>query len=171
MKRNIKRIWNGITTVLVALMILLAAAIWGVRLVGMDVFVVQSGSMEPAYPVGALVYVKETEPARLEVGDVITYNLTGSTRATHRIVELHREDGVLCFKTKGDANEQADSGYVAASDIVGKVLFSIPSLGYLVAYIQSPPGLYVAFSVVAVILILIILPDLIFDDKKKSPAK
>lgn len=98
--KPIKRIWNSVTSVLVTLMLLLAALLWGPGLIGMDVFVVQSGSMEPDYPVGSLVYVRETDASALEVGDVITFRLTGDTRATHRIVEIRQEDGVTRFQTK-----------------------------------------------------------------------
>lgn len=167
MSKTIKQIWNVATTVLVALVVVLAGLIWGCRLLGMEAFVVQSGSMEPAHPVGSMVYVKEVDPAELEVGDVITFNLGKNIRGTHRIIEVVEENGSLAFRTKGDANDHADSGLVTPGDIVGKVLFSIPLMGYIVTYIQQPPGMYVAISAVAVILILIILPDIIFDDKKK----
>jgi len=50
-------------------------------------------------------------------------------------------------------------------NIVGKVQFSIPLLGYVAAFIQEPPGLYVAISVGAILILLVFLPDLLFDDK------
>lgn len=165
MMKPIKRIWNSVTSVLVTLMLLLAALLWGPGLTGMDVFVVQSGSMEPDYPVGSLVYVRETDASALEVGDVITFRLTGDTRATHRIVEIRQEDGVTRFQTKGDANQEAD-GFITAEKIIGKVVLCIPYLGFLVAYIQQPPGIYIAIAAVAVLLLLIVLPELIFDERK-----
>lgn len=170
MSKTVKRIWNAITTILVSLMVILAFLLWGFPLLGMEVFVVQSGSMEPAYPVGALVYVKETDASKLEAGDVITFEMGGGVRGTHRIIEVVEENGTPAFRTKGDANEIADSSLVAASDLVGKVIFSIPNLGFLVSYIQQPPGIYIAFSAAAVILILLVLPDIIFADKKKQEA-
>lgn len=166
MNQTIKRVWNAVTTVLVAAMVLLAALLWGARLVGLDVFVVQSGSMEPDYPTGSVVYVRDVDPAELEVGDVITFRLSGSTRATHRIIEVAERDGGIAFRTKGDANDYADNGLVSPSDIVGKVAFSIPYLGFLVAYIQQPPGMYIAICTAAAILLLTVLPEIIFSDKK-----
>lgn len=161
-----RKVWNIVTTVLLACTVLLAAVLWGVRLFGMDVFVVQSGSMEPAYPVGSLVYVRQTDPAELKVGDVITFELGGGVRGTHRIVEIVDSNGSAAFRTKGDANDAEDQGLVAPADIVGKVVFSVPRLGFFVAGIQKPPGMYVAISAVAVILLFSVLPDLIFDSKK-----
>lgn len=168
MRNKIKRVWNTITTILVSLMVLLAALLWGFKLLGMDVFVVQSGSMEPAYHVGSLVYVKPVDAAQLEAGDVITFDLGGGVRGTHRIVEVLDEDGTLAFRTKGDNNDHADYNPVLPEDIIGQVKFTIPYLGFLITYIQQPPGTYITISVVAVILLLTILPDILFHEEKKS---
>ena len=49
---------------------------------------------------------------------------------------------------------------------MGKVLFGIPGLGYLTVYIQNPPGIYIAISVAAFIMLLMVIPELIFNDRK-----
>lgn len=167
MAKTIKRIWNGVTTILVGAAMLLAALLWGYRLLGMEAFVVQSGSMEPEYHVGSLVYVKSIDPAELRTGDVITFELGGGVRGTHRIIEVVDEQGSLAFRTKGDANEVEDNGLVAPEDIIGKVRFTVPYLGFLVSYIQQPRGMYVSIVAVAALLLLIVLPDVLFPEKKK----
>ena len=53
--RAVKKIWNGFTTVLVCLVVILAVLLVGVRLVGFQVFTVLSGSMEPTYHVGRVI--------------------------------------------------------------------------------------------------------------------
>lgn len=166
MKTAIKKVWNAVTTLLVAALVILALFLWGYRLCGMEAFVVQSGSMEPAYPVGGMVYVKPVDAEALQVGDVITFRLTGDTRGTHRIVEILEEKGQLAFRTKGDANETADTAPVTPDRILGRVCFGVPYLGFLISYIQQPPGMYTAICAVAVLLILVILPDILFDEKK-----
>lgn len=173
MIRRIKNIWNGITTLLVGIALVLAILIWGFRLIGMDVFIVQSGSMEPDYKVGGLVYVNEVDPETLEVGDVITFKLGEDTLGTHRIIEVLEENGAPAFRTKGDANDYEDNGLVTPDILVGQVKFTIPELGFLVTYIQQPPGTYFAFCAVAMLLILTILPDILFEDtsKKKKSQK
>ena len=173
MRNTIKRVWNAVTTVLVGLMVILAALLWGFRLLGYEVLVVQSGSMEPNYHVGSLVYVKPVDASELETGDVITFELGGGVRGTHRIIEVLEENGSRSFRTKGDNNDDADFNPVLPENIVGEVKFTIPYLGFLITYIQQPPGTYVTISVVAVMLLLTILPDLIFpeEEKKKEEAK
>ena len=49
-----KKLWNFITTLLVAAAVVLAVALAGVRLAGIQVYTVLSGSMEPTYPPGQL---------------------------------------------------------------------------------------------------------------------
>lgn len=172
MKLKIKKIWNTVTTLLVALVMLPAALLWGPRLLGLDVFVVQSGSMEPAYHVGSVVYVKDVQPETLKNGDVITFNISSTLRGTHRIMDVIEDENGLSFQTKGDANNAPDGSPVKPEDIVGKVVMSVPLLGFLAASIQQPPGSYLTFCAVAVLLLLIILPDLIFTEKtEKETAK
>ena len=121
MQSKIKIIWNAATTVLVSLLVLLAALLWGFRLLGYEILVVQSGSMEPSYHVGSLVYVKPVDASKLEAGDVITFELGGGVRGTHRIIEVLDDNGSLSFRTKGDANNDVDQSLVAERNIIGKV--------------------------------------------------
>lgn len=167
--RSVKRIWNGVTTILVAIVVILALLLVGVRLVGMQVFTVLSGSMEPTYHVGALIYVKKVDPMELEAGDVITFMLDEDTVATHRVVEVvpdMEDPSVIRFRTKGDANDNVDGGLVHYKNVLGTPVFTIPMLGYLASYIQNPPGTYVAISAGAVILLLVFLPDLFTQEEK-----
>lgn len=169
-----KKVVNVISTVLVALMVLLAVLLVGVRLVGFRVFTVLSGSMEPTYHTGALIYVREVDPFTLKAGDVITFLLDEDTVATHRVVEVvpdGEDPSVIRFRTKGDANETEDGALVHYKNVVGTPVFTIPYLGYVANYIQKPPGTYVAVSAGAVLLILVFLPDIFADDKKDREKK
>ena len=168
MQNTIKRVWNGATTVLIGLMMILAILLWGFRFMGYEVLVVQSGSMEPAYHVGSLVYVKQVDVQELKSGDVITFELGSGVRGTHRIVEVLGERDNISFRTKGDNNDYADANPIRPEAIVGQVKFTIPYLGYLVAYIQQPTGKFAAASVAAFVLLLTILPEIIFPDKTEK---
>ena len=166
MKGNVKKIWNAVTWLLVTAVVLLAVLLVGVRLVGFQAYTVLSGSMEPNIPVGALIYVKEVDPADVQPNDVITYVLSNNMPSTHRVVRVDAEN--QHFYTKGDANETEDGAPVHFKNLLGKPVFTIPYLGYVAHYIQNPPGMYVAISVGALILLLVFLPDLFTDDKKKG---
>ena len=139
MNRTVKKIWDGITTILVALVVVLAVLLVGVRVVGMQVFTVLSGSMEPTYHTGSLIYVKKVDPFQLQSGDVITFLLDEETVATHRIVEVvpdEEDPSVVRFQTKGDANDAIDGGLVHYKNVIGSPVFTIPKLGYVANYIK-----------------------------------
>lgn len=167
----LKKIWNTITTILVILVVVLALLLVGARLIGLQVFTVLSGSMEPTYHTGSLIYVKEVDPFELEDGDVITFMLDEDTVATHRIVDVvpdEQDSTVVRFQTKGDANDAVDGSLVHYKNVIGSPVFTIPKLGYVANYIQNPPGTYIAISAGAILLLLVFLPDLFADDKKEE---
>ncbi len=87
--RAIRKLWSVISTLLVILIVLLAVALVGVRLVGLTPFAVLSGSMEPTYHVGSLIYVKDVEPENVEIGMPITFVVNEDLLvATHRVVDI-----------------------------------------------------------------------------------
>lgn len=174
MGKAIKIIWNTITSILVAVAVILAILMVGARLVGLQVFTVLSGSMEPTYHVGSLIYVKDVDPFELEAGDVITFMLDEDTVATHRIVEVvpdEEDSSVIRFRTKGDANDAVDGSLVHYKNVLGSPIFTIPKLGYVANYIQNPPGTYVAISAGAILLLLVFLPDLFEKDEEDEVDK
>ena len=176
MQTTIRKIWNIFTSALVVLAVLLALLLVGARLVGLQVFTVLSGSMEPTYHTGSLIYVKKVDATKLSEGTVITFMLDEDTLATHRIVGVvpdEEDPSVIRYRTKGDANESEDGGLVHYKNVVGTPVFTIPKLGYFANYIQHPPGTYVAVSAGALILLLMFLPELLgmlTGDEKKGQA-
>lgn len=170
MSKGIKRIWNVITIVIVAVVVVLVVMLVGVRLFGLHPYSVLSGSMEPTYHTGSLIYVKDVPPEDVEVGDPITFVLDENlTIATHRVIEI--DAATQHFTTKGDANEYADAKPVHFKNLIGVPVFTIPGLGYFANYIQHPPGRYVAIAAAAVLLLLAFVPDLFDDEKKKTKKK
>ncbi len=172
---GIKKVWDIVTTLIVTLVVIAAILLVGVRLFGVQVFTVISGSMEPAYPVGSLIYVKDVDVFRLESGDVITFMLNEDTVATHRIVEVVPDEtdaSVIRFRTKGDVNEAEDGSLVHYKNVIGTPIFKIPYLGYVANYVQNPPGMYVAIAGAAFLLMLVFIPDLLGaeEEKKKEAA-
>lgn len=160
MPNKVKRIWDGVTTVLVVLVVIFAVFLMGARLVGLQVFHVISPSMEPNYSVGDLIYVKSVDPDSVQVGDPITFVLNEElVVATHRVVAIDSEN--RRFTTKGDANSTEDAAPVHFNNLIGVPVFAIPLLGYVSAYIQSPPGMYVAIGLGVLLLAAVFLPDML----------
>jgi len=172
-KSPAKRILNGIGTIGVVFIVVLTILLVGTRLFGIYPYVVLSGSMEPTYHTGSLIYDKQVDPYELEAGDVITFMLDEDTLATHRIVKVvpdPEDPSTIRFVTKGDANEFIDGSMVHYKNVVGSPIFTIPYLGYLANFVQNPPGLYIAIVFCALIVLLAFLPDL-FDEEKPKKKK
>ncbi|MBO7252632.1 MAG: signal peptidase I [Oscillospiraceae bacterium] len=164
---KLKKLWDLVSTVLVVLVVALAVLLVGFRLLGYQVYNVVSGSMEPAYSVGDLLYVKPVDPYTVQVGDPITFVLNENlVVATHRVVAIDPENQL--FQTKGDANEHADAAPVHFNNLIGIPKFHIPKLGYISDYVQNPPGTYIAIAFCAVLLAAVFLPDLIFGDEEEE---
>lgn len=164
--RRFARVANGLGWGLTVAAIMVAFLLMGVRLLGVEAYAVLSGSMEPTYPTGSLIYVKPVSPEAIREGDPITFVLNEDlVVATHRVVTVDEEN--RSFITKGDANDSVDGAPVRFENLLGKPVFCIPLLGYVAAYVRQPPGLYVAIAVVVVMLLLAFLPDLL--RKTRSP--
>ena len=137
---------------------------------------VLSGSMEPTYHVGSLIYVKDADPEEVQVGEPITFKISDDTMVTHRVVAIDQE--AKTFQTKGDANDNVDGGAVAYENLVGKPVFTIPYMGYLAVYANTTTGMIITVTIILVILILTFLPDFLMkgneeekDEKKEAPEK
>ena len=115
------------------------------------VLVVLSGSMEPRIKMGSIVAVKPTN--EYKINDIITFNSGGKTPTTHRIVDIEEESDKILYTVKGDANEDPDLEKVPKENVIGKVLFSIPFLGYALDFAKKPVGFLLLIWVPAIIVI------------------
>lgn len=110
--------------------------------------------MEPAIPIGSLVYIQGTKAAEISKGDVIAFYGENETGAiiTHRVVKNQVVSGQ--FITKGDANEKEDLSPVSYDRFIGKVSFHLPVLGSILAFVAT---LYGKITVAALVLAAILL--------------
>lgn len=167
---TVKRIINIVTTIVIIITVLLVVMLAAVRIVGLTPYTVLSGSMEPTYHVGSIIYVKDIEPQELKEREPVTYTLDGGTVVTHRIIEVIEEenDNELSFRTKGDANEIADGGLLLAGNVIGKPVFSIPFLGYIASVIQTPRGIICTAGLCIMMVLINIIVDILESLKKEE---
>jgi signal peptidase I len=112
-------------------------------------FLVQSGSMEPTILIGDIVVAQE-QPSYSQ-NETITFKDESGRVVTHRIIKVVNKKQ---FKTKGDANRSEDEALVNKENIIGKVVFTVPKLGYLVGFSKTPLGLIILVLVPALGLII-----------------
>lgn len=150
-----EKIWTILKTSFLALIILFSLLIIlsTLNIGGRRLYVVKSGSMEPAIHTGSIVLnINQTD---YQTGDTITFKIKNSKdTVTHRITEVRTDaNGDTFYVVKGDANDAPDSEYVSKDTVVGKVSFSIPLLGYLIAFIKTLPGLLIFIIIPATIIV------------------
>lgn len=126
------------------------------NITGLRSFIVKSGSMEPTIPTGSLVVTTNTHPAYLKQSDVITFIRPTEERdlITHRITRITNDNDYIRILTKGDNNSKADNWEVGGGNVVGKVAFSVPYLGYVFSFAQSKLGILL-FILIPAIFILV----------------
>lgn len=156
-EKSKKRIWKGIFRIV---LLSICGMILGLnlyqlnanRLVGNQLpmpfgygaAVVLSGSMEPEFSKGDLIFVKET--LEYAENDIVVFQ-DGSTLVVHRIIEIDDEK----ITTKGDANNTADEP-ITKEVIKGEVIGCIPCVGEVVNLIKTPLGtLAVAAAAIALV--------------------
>ncbi len=111
--------------------------------IGISVDSVMSGSMEPVLKTGGIVFT-DTKKQIPEIGDIVTYQL-GESRVTHRVIGEEKQG----YVTKGDANNKEDPALVTADQIIGKVIFTLPYLGYAAVFIRQKT----VFGILAVMIV------------------
>lgn len=124
---------NGI----VAAAAVYAAALLLLSICGVKPYIVLSGSMEPEIRTGSLCFINTKAKFETAVsGDVIAFETGGGMLVTHRAVSI--SEGRI--ETKGDANDVSDGFTTNVKNYRGKVLFSIPYLGYGNYFFGKPGG-------------------------------
>ncbi len=150
--KTTKKIWNTIYTLVFIFLVAVAGltALSAANIPGnYKLLVVQSGSMEPAIKQMSIVVVKP-EPI-YKVGDVITVTDPSNPKIsiTHRIVQVENND----YITKGDANKDPDLEKRPKKSVLGRVWFTVPFIGYPVAFSKTREGLIILIVIPATIII------------------
>lgn len=122
--------------------------------------IVNGNSMYPNLQNGDLVYYSATDTARIPNGTIIVFVqgdtsdplLDGLIRPVliHRIVgEEIQSDGTVCYQTKGDNNQANDPFLTKSNQVLGVATLTIPKVGLLVLFLQSPQGLIATVGIIS----------------------
>jgi signal peptidase len=140
--RNLSRLQNNLLTLGAVLGALcLVAALTGI-LLGAKPLVFRSGSMAPTIATGALGVSLPVDAQEIRTGDIISVENTAGVRITHRVVTSDVSQGTATLTLKGDANAVVDpQPYVLQT--ADRVVFTVPLLGYAVAWLSSSVAVFV----------------------------
>lgn len=142
----IKALYNALMT----LILIVGIAFIVLYVIGIEPFVVESGSMEPTIMTGSLSFVnKHSNYNNIKKGDIIAFTVATGDKVTHRVINVTDEG----FETKGDANNASDGISTNRKNYIGKTIISIPKLGYGVKIIQTTKGKIILGTVIVVLLL------------------
>jgi len=150
-----KKIAGNVGFALLILLVAVTALSYLAPHFGWRVDAVLSGSMEPELKTGAVVITRPVEPEAIAVGDIITFHPTtvGENLISHRVIGIE-EHSPLYFQTKGDTNDDPDPFIVPAQNVVGKICFHVPFLGYATQFLKTPGGFLFALVIPGLIIIV-----------------
>lgn len=121
-------------------------------------FTVVTGSMEPKYNIGDVLFAKEVEPEDIKIGDTISYlGAVGQFKGkvvTHQVVDIVvDEKGEYLFHSKGLANLVEDP-IVHEDQLYGVVIHKSIILSFVYGLVGAKYGMF--FLVVLPILYMIV---------------
>lgn len=116
------------------------------KLMGYQVYNVISGSMEPAIPVGSMIFVKPVDGSEIQPDEIIAFQ-SGDSVVTHRVLENHVVEAE--FITKGDANADEDLSTIPYNSLIGAVRRHVPMLGDIMMHVTTTVGKVYLLALVA----------------------
>jgi signal peptidase len=115
---------------------------------------VLSGSMEPAIGTGDVVVVEQIRPLDARIGDIVSFRDPDdpSRLITHRVRAMEVDGTEIEFVTKGDANTSVEQWRITPDGQIGRVVFRVPTIGYVLYYLRSSIGRLLLIVVPALLL-------------------
>ncbi len=147
------RIMKGVMHILIILGALVILVLFIQLFIGIRPYVVLSGSMEPGISTGSVCFVNTRSAYKdIKKRDVIAYE-KGGMLVIHRSVRVTKSG----IETKGDANRISDGITTTAANYKGKMIYSIPFLGYVLHFFLSLVGKSIAVMCISLYLLYQIL--------------
>merc|ERR1712002_14053 len=112
------------------------------------IVVVLSGSMEPAFYRGDLLFLTDDKSQPIRAGEIVVFKIEGrEIPIVHRVIKVHeKDDGYIKFLTKGDNNNADDRGLYAPGqmwlekkDVVGRANGFLPYIGIVTILMNDYP--------------------------------
>lgn len=128
-RKHVIYITATITITVLLIMLVSCKFTYGILAIG-------SGSMTGSINKGDAIVYKSYDNDDLRVGNVIVFD-RNDIYTVHRIIAIENVNGVNHYFTKGDANQNMDSGYVISNDIIGVYKFRIKYVGYPTLWIRD----------------------------------
>lgn len=149
---------------------------------GLRLFIVRSGSMEPAFPKGSLVLINtRLTPADVRIEDVLAYRPEAGTLVLHRLVALTASTtaGISSHGKKqkaatavtaifqGDANETRETVSLTDDNLIGKAVYTF----YLPGIARLLPDVGATQRLIWILIVVFVLLSCVPWEQKKWEQK
>lgn len=99
-------------------------------------YVIATESMTGELNKGDVAICERYEGQSVQEGQIIAFEQSNST-LIHRVVDIQVINGVTRYYTKGDANEDMDTGFITDANILALINYKVPMLGYPTLWMRS----------------------------------
>jgi signal peptidase I len=139
---------------------------------GLRIDNVLSGSMSPVLERGTLVISLPVKPETIQKGDIIVFRQipVGERPMVHRVIDIRR-NSPLQFVTKGDALANPDPLTVPALNVLGKVTYHTPLLGFIAQFLKTLPGFLLCLILPGVAIFWLCLESIRSDLPRKKTGQ
>jgi len=129
------------------------------------IVVVLSGSMEPAFYRGDLLFLTHFRQEPIEIGEIVVYKLKErEIPIVHRVIKRHEntDTGEIKYLTKGDNNQVDDRGlynpgqkWIVPEEIIGRARGQVPYIGIVTILLNDYPKFkYILLGVLGLFLLV-----------------
>ena len=161
-----KILFNRLIRIFYWLILLFVVLLAGVSLLSIvdlpkkyHLFVVESGSMEPAIKTGSLIFTQAS--GRYFNGDIVSFKLHSYSNlkdpraiVTHRIISVNESTTSGTFYlTKGDANNIQDPNPRFSDTVIGRVRLAVPYIGYPILFAKTQTGFILLIVIPATLIV------------------
>ena len=135
---NRSRFWRVTSRVIsiIVLLLMLGAVMLVSNQFRYGSYVIATPSMTGELNEGDIAVYESYDDQLIVEGQVIVFE-KNSSMIIHRVIKIENINGTTRYYTKGDANEDADSGFITSSDIRGVVRFKLSYLGYPTLWLRD----------------------------------
>ncbi len=152
-----------ISTAILIFLLVAAATLVTPRIFGIKIYPITDDSMLPVYSRGDAVYTRVEDCEKIKAGDSISFvNDESLSVLTQKVYDADRINRF--FITKGENTQASQSNTVLYENVLGVVKFSLPYVGYILAFTNQTIG---KITVTAVIVIFAVL-SITLDTRKTS---
>jgi len=126
-----------------------------------------SNSMEETINVGDLVVIKEKNPTKIEVGDILSFKGDKDVIITHRVTDISKNNDDIYFETKGDNNASLDVDLVSSKNIEGVMVTRVRHAGTILKFLSTTAGKIIT----CLVIVIIFLVGLFISELKNEQSK